>query len=61
MDKEIFQKIQELISEKLSVDTSEVTVDANIIDDLGADSLDIVDMVMAVEDEFGIKVEGLRL
>lgn len=52
-----FDKIKEMIVEQLDVEADEVTMDANIQEDLGADSLDIVDLVMAVEDEFEIKIE----
>ncbi len=52
-----FDKIKEMIVDQLDVEADEVTMDANIQDDLGADSLDIVDLVMAVEDEFEVKIE----
>ena len=52
-----FDKIKELIVDQLDVEEDKVTMDANIQDDLGADSLDIVDLVMAVEDEFEVKIE----
>ncbi|MBO8161492.1 MAG: acyl carrier protein [Thermosipho sp. (in: Bacteria)] len=55
------EKIRELIAEQLGVDISEVTDEKNLTDDLGADSLDMVDLVMAFEDEFGIKVEDSDL
>ena len=52
-----FDKIKEMIVDQLDVEADEVTMDANIQDDLGADSLDIVDLVMVVEDEFEVKIE----
>ena len=52
----ILEKLQEIISEELGVDKAEVTLEAHINDDLGADSLDAVELVMAIEDEFGISV-----
>lgn len=52
----VFEKLQEIIAEQLEIDTEEIDYESNIIDDLGADSLDIVDLVMSVEDEFGIEV-----
>lgn len=52
-----FDKIKEMIVDQLDVEADEVTMDANIQDNLGADSLDIVDLVMAVEDEFEVKIE----
>ncbi|QTA38103.1 acyl carrier protein [Thermosipho ferrireducens] len=51
------QKIKEIIAEQLGIDVSEVTDEKSLTDDLGADSLDMVDLVMAFEDEFNIKVE----
>ncbi len=49
-------RIKEIIVEQLGVDASEVTEDASFIDDLGADSLDTVELVMAFEEEFGIEI-----
>ena len=49
-------KIKEIIVEQLGVDESEVTPEAHFIDDLGADSLDTVELVMALEEEFGIEI-----
>ncbi len=51
-----FEKIRTILSEQLSVEEDEITLSSNIIDDLGADSLDLVDMAMTVEDEFGIEL-----
>ncbi len=50
------QKVKSIIVEQLGVDASEVTPDASFTDDLGADSLDIVELVMAFEEEFGIEI-----
>ena len=49
-------KVKEIIAEQLGVDASEVTPEANFIDDLGADSLDIVELVMAFEEEFDLEI-----
>ena len=54
----MFEKIQEIIAEKLSVDPSEITQDASFIDDLNADSLDIVELIMALEDELDMEIPG---
>ncbi|HHD83020.1 MAG TPA: acyl carrier protein [Bacteroidetes bacterium] len=51
---EIFAKLKDLMVDKLGVDESEIKEDSNIIDDLGADSLDIVEFAMGIEDEFEI-------
>ena len=51
-----FEKIKSIIVEQLGVDEAEVTPEAHFIDDLGADSLDTVELVMALEEEFGIEI-----
>ena len=48
----VFEKVREILCDQLDIDPEEVTLDTNIIDDLGADSLDLVDFVMSLEDEF---------
>lgn len=52
----ILEKLRELVVDQLGVEENEVTLEAAIIDDLGADSLDLVDLVMSVEEEFGVKI-----
>ena len=49
-------KVKEVIVEQLGVDPERVKMEASFIDDLGADSLDIVELVMAMEEEFGIEI-----
>lgn len=53
---EFFDKLKELVVDQLGVEEDEVTMEATMQDDLGADSLDLVDLVMSVEEEFGVKV-----
>ena len=53
---EVAARIRTLISEQLGVAADELGPDASILDDLGADSLDVVELVMAIEDEFDIEV-----
>ena len=50
------QKVKQIIVEQLGVDESQVDNNASFVDDLGADSLDIVELVMAFEEEFGIEI-----
>ena len=49
-------KVKSIIAEQLGVEEAEVTDDASFVDDLGADSLDTVELVMALEEEFGIEI-----
>ncbi len=51
-----FEKIKKIIIDQLGVEDSEVTKDASFVDDLGADSLDTVELVMALEEEIGIEI-----
>jgi acyl carrier protein len=54
--KEITEKVKQIISEQLGVDDSEVTPSASFVDDLGADSLDTVELVMALEEAFDLEI-----
>ncbi|MBP3793228.1 MAG: acyl carrier protein [Ruminococcus sp.] len=61
----VFDKVKSIIVEQLDADEAEVTMDATIQDDLGADSLDVVDLVMSIEESFDIEipdeeVEGIK-
>ena len=53
---EVFEKVKETIIEQLGVADTAVTTEASFIDDLGADSLDIVELIMALEEEFDIEI-----
>lgn len=52
----IFEKITEILAEQLAADKDTMTSDTKIAEDLGADSLDLVDLLMSIEDEFGIEI-----
>ena len=52
-----FEKIRALLAEQLDVDPAKITLESDIMSDFEADSLDIVDMVMTLEDEFGIEFD----
>ncbi len=52
----IDKRVREIVAEQLERDVNEVTNEASFIDDLGADSLDIVELVMKMEEEFGIEI-----
>lgn len=51
-----FEKLKKIISEVLSVDEDEITMDTTFVDDLGADSLDIFQIIMGIEEEFDIEI-----
>ena len=53
---EVFEKVKAIIIEQFGVTETAVTMEASFIDDLGADSLDIVELVMALEEEFDIEI-----
>ena len=53
---EIFERVKSVLSEQLGVDESEITEDASFQDDLDADSLDLVELIMELEDNFGMKI-----
>ncbi len=52
----IFDKIKDIIIEQLQVEESDVNMDTNLMKDLSADSLDAVEIIMAIEDEYGIEI-----
>ena len=52
----IFDKIKDIIIEQLQVEESDVSMDTNLMKDLSADSLDAVEIIMAIEDEYGIEI-----
>ena len=52
----VFDKIREIIVEQLQVDEDEITLETNLMKDLSADSLDAVEIIMAIEDEYGFEI-----
>ena len=61
----VFEKVKGIIVDQLGVDEDQVVIGASFIEDLGADSLDIVELIMSMEDEFGVEIpeedaEGLK-
>jgi acyl carrier protein len=56
LDMDTFEKIRTLLAEQLDIDPNTIEPDSDIMNDFEADSLDIVDMIMTLEDEFGIEV-----
>ncbi|MBE5736077.1 MAG: acyl carrier protein [Clostridiales bacterium] len=59
-----FEKVKKLLAEQLNIDATTITLKSNVIEDLGADSLDVVEMLMVLEDEFNVTVtdeESLKI
>lgn len=56
MEKSVERRVIEIIVEQLGVSAEEVTLEASFIEDLGADSLDLVELIMAMEEEFGLEI-----
>ncbi len=52
----IFDSVRDTLAEQFETDPSEITMDTNLIDDLGADSLDVVELIMSLEDTYGITI-----
>lgn len=52
----VFDKVKDIIVDQLDVDEDKITMEASITEDLGADSLDVVDLIMSLEEEFEIKI-----
>ena len=52
----VFDQIKEILAEQLDLDESKITMDSDIVEDLEADSLDVVDVVISLEDAFGVEV-----
>jgi len=52
----VYEKVRAIISEQLGIDENDITMESSFIEDLGADSLDIVELVMALEEEFDIVI-----
>ena len=53
---ETFDRVRDILCEQLDIESDEVTTEASILDDLGADSLDVVDLVMTLEEEFDTEI-----
>jgi len=53
----VLEKIKEIVSEQLDVSQDQVVPEASFVDDLGADSLDLTELIMAMEDEFGLEID----
>ena len=52
----VFEKLREMLAEQLEISADEITMDTNIVEDLGADSLDVVELIMSLEDEYDLVI-----
>lgn len=57
----VFEKVQSIVAEKFSMDESEVTLESRIVEDLKADSIDMADLIMDLEDAFDMQIEEDKL
>ncbi len=57
----VFEKMKKILSEQLDADIDTITLETDIADDLGADSLDVVEMLMSIEDEFEIEIPDEKI
>jgi len=57
----VFDKVREIIANELSIDADEITMDSRLVDDLHADSLDVVELIMDFEDEFNMEIPDEEL
>lgn len=57
----VFDKVKEIIVKELKVEAEKVTLDSSLKEDLGADSLDAVEIIMDIEDEFGIEIDDTQV
>lgn len=57
----IFEKVAEVIAEQLGISKDTITKEANVLEDLGADSLDIIEMLMTLEEEYGITIPDEKI
>jgi acyl carrier protein len=52
----VFETVRRIIAEQLGIDEDEITLESSLVDDLGADSLDVVELIMALEEEFSLEI-----
>lgn len=57
----VIDKVKELVAEQLGISKDTITAESNIIEDLGADSLDVIEMLMTLEDEYGITIPDEKI
>lgn len=52
----VFEKLKSILADELELEENEITMDSDLVDDLGADSMAVVDLVMTIEDDFGVQI-----
>lgn len=57
----VLEKLKEIIANQFAIDTDTISADTDIVADLGADSLDVVEMMMALEEEYGVTIEDSKI
>ena len=57
----VFEKIKKILCDQLDIEEESISMDSNITDDLGADSLDIIDLIMSIEEEFDIEFQDDKI
>ncbi len=57
----VIDKVKELVAEQLGISKDTITAESNIVEDLGADSLDVIEMLMTLEDEYGITIPDEKI
>lgn len=57
----VFEKVKAILSEQFDVEEDSITLDTSVVDDLGADSLDVVDLLMSIKDEFEIEIPDTEI
>ena len=56
MESEVFERIREYLADQLDVEPEKISLDSDIVEDFGADSLDVIDMITILSDEFGVEI-----
>ena len=57
----VIDRVKELVAEQLGIDKNTITAESNIVEDLGADSLDVIEMLMTLEDEYGLTIPDEKI
>lgn len=58
MESEVFERIRDYLADQLDIEAEKITPESDIINDFGADSLDVIDMITTLSDEFGVEIPG---